>query len=73
MDLFGANDYTMEDLVWYTGLFGGIILVHQGLQGVVDHNLIRLLIGGCVGIGLGWGMTLVYRSLKAADAEGGKE
>ena len=62
MDMFGANNYKVSDLVFYTGLFAGFILTYRGLVGVVDNNIVRLLIGGCVGLALGWGFGFVYAS-----------
>lgn len=62
-DLFGVNDYTMGDLVFYVGLFGGIILTNQLLIGVIETGLIRLIIGAVVGIGLGWVLGRVYAAL----------
>jgi len=66
-DLFGVNDYKMSDLVFYIGLFGGIILTNQALLGVIDTGLFRLIIGVGVGVGLGWAFGKVYAALNAAD------
>ncbi len=70
-DLFGVNDYKMSDLVFYVGLFGGIILTNQLLAGYIEMGLVRLIIGGIVGIGLGWGLSFVYVSLNRQDANRG--
>jgi hypothetical protein len=69
-DLFGVNDYKMSDLVFYIGLFGGIILTNQLLLGVVETGLFRLIIGAVVGIGLGWALGLVYSALQKTDGPG---
>jgi hypothetical protein len=69
-DLFGVNDYKMSDLVFYVGLFGGIILTNQALAGTIETGLVRLIIGGIVGIGLGWGLSFVYASLNQQDRNG---
>ncbi|MEZ4318892.1 MAG: hypothetical protein R3F61_15365 [Myxococcota bacterium] len=66
-DLFGVNDYKMSDLVFYIGLFGGIILTYRGLVGVVETGLFRLIIGAVVGIGLGWLLGVVYSALNSGD------
>ena len=57
--------YTVEDLVFYTGLFGGIILVFVGLAPFGVHTIVRLIGGLVVGLGVGWAFTKAYNSMKS--------
>jgi hypothetical protein len=57
--------YTVADLVYYAGLFGGIILVYLALQPLGVHPLVRLVAGLAVGIGLGYLFETAYRRSKS--------
>lgn len=74
-DLFGVNDYKMTDLVFYVGLFGGFILTYRAMQSMTDMWLVQMLVGGGVGLVLGWGLTFVYSALSASERadRGGEE
>lgn len=68
-DLFGVSDYTVSDLVFYAGLFGGVIVAHLTLAGTIENSWIRLGIGVVLGIGLGWGLRLLYSTLAQRSGE----
>jgi hypothetical protein len=51
-------DYTVKDLLFYSGLIGGIIIVYLALEPLEVHRLLRLLAGLVVGCGLGYVMSL---------------
>ena len=68
-DLFGVNDHKMTDLVFYIGLFGGVILTDRALGGVIETWFIRIILAGLVGMALGWGVQLVYGALSARDSQ----
>ena len=51
--------YTLNDLVYYTGLFGGIIAVYLTTRPYV-HPLIALIGGLVVGVGLGYALERAY-------------
>lgn len=56
----GYFNYTVRDLVFYSGLFAGIIIVSQWMGAQFQtHKLINLLCGGVAGFALG---TLAQRS-----------
>ena len=62
--------YTVEDLVFYMGLFAGIIGVYLALEPYEVHRLVRLLGGIVVGAGLGWVMLKVYQMGKDSGPKG---
>lgn len=54
--------YTVKDLVYYSGLFGGICLVYVGTRQVAIHHILRLIISIVAGLGLGWAALSAYES-----------
>src|SRR5206468_1570026 len=58
--------YTTKDLVYYTGLFAGIILVYLGLGPLGVHPILSLLLGLGVGVGLGWLLERLYTGSSSA-------
>ena len=52
--------YTVKDLVYYAGLFAGIIVTFKALEPFAIHSIIRLIAGLVVGVGLGWIAERVY-------------
>jgi hypothetical protein len=52
--------YTVNDLVYYMGLFGGIIGVYLGTAPLGLHPLLRLVGGLIVGVGCGWVLEKLY-------------
>lgn len=53
--------YTMTDLVYYAGLFGGVIVVYLATKNVPLHPILRLGAGLVVGVGVGWALERAYR------------
>jgi hypothetical protein len=61
MGLFDQGpDYTVKDLVYYTGLFAGIIVVYLLLAPFGLHPLLKLVPAIFVGAGLGWACEQLY-------------
>ena len=57
------QEYTLSDLFYYGGLFSGIIASYKILESQgVESQLIRLIVGLVVGIGMGWFLQNVYES-----------
>jgi hypothetical protein len=58
--------YTVADLVFYTGLIGGIVATYGVLQAmeVEIHDIFKLLIGLGVGVVLGGGALMLYERAK---------
>jgi len=54
--------YSVKDLVWYSGLLAGIVLVYTLTIPYADelHQLVRFALGVAVGVGLGWGLETAY-------------
>ncbi|MEW4455566.1 hypothetical protein AB1L30_23050 [Bremerella sp. JC817] len=54
--------YTIDDLIYYTGLFAGLIGTFLTLNAVVPEwpHIAKLIIAGIVGIGLGWCCTTFF-------------
>ncbi|RCS46268.1 hypothetical protein DTL42_14940 [Bremerella cremea] len=52
--------YTIDDLIYYTGLFGGIIITYLLLENLPIHHIIRLIIALIVGVGTGWCATYFF-------------
>ena len=61
MKINGPN-YTVKDLVYYIGLFGGIIATYLILKPFEFHQIIVLIAGLVVGVGLGWLLETAYTS-----------
>ena len=59
-----GSGYTVNDLVYYSGMFLGIIVVFGVCRPYGIHPIISLVIGIVVGAGLGYTMERVYRSRK---------
>lgn len=57
--------YTVDDLIYYLGLFGGIIVTYQVLAQFDVMPIIRLIAGLVVGVGLGFVSLSIYKSLNA--------
>lgn len=53
--------YTISDLVYYGGLFGGVIVVYLATKSMAIHPIVRLGVGLVVGVGLGWAFERAYR------------
>lgn len=63
-----SPDYTMRDLVFYGGLFGGIIVTVQLMQRQFDtHHIVNLLCGGAVGFVLGGFLVKIYDSMNPSS------
>ncbi|MCB9676083.1 MAG: hypothetical protein H6737_13260 [Alphaproteobacteria bacterium] len=54
-------------LVFYVGLFGGIILTDLALLGTIETGLFRVVIGAVVGLALGWLLGFVYSASKPRE------
>jgi hypothetical protein len=67
-----GSGYTVSDLVYYTGLFVGIIVVFGVGRPYGFHPLLILLVGVLVGAGLGFGLERLYTNSKR-DADSGHD
>lgn len=58
------SEYTVGDLFFYSGLFGGILIVYLGLQQLETpvHPFIRIILGIVVGVGLGYILRRSYEA-----------
>ncbi|PQO27240.1 hypothetical protein [Blastopirellula marina] len=63
--------YTIDDLIYYTGLFGGIIVTYVLLQNVPIHHIIRLIIALAVGAGTGWCATYFFSRTGGSGGDDG--
>ncbi|MEK6238914.1 MAG: hypothetical protein N2C14_29720 [Planctomycetales bacterium] len=56
--------YTVEDLVFMTGLMGGIGVTHFAMNALVPgtNRFVSLFAGLIVGLGLGWVFLRAYNS-----------
>lgn len=61
--------YTVKDLVFYGGLFAGLIIVVPLARQNGIHPLVGLLGGGVVGMGLGWMMLKAYESMNSQNTK----
>lgn len=52
--------YTVKDLVYYGGLFGGLIVVYLAGRPYGVHPLILLVGGIIVGVGVGYVLERLY-------------
>ena len=57
-----APDYTVADLVYWTGFIGACSVTVLALQLVDVHHLIRLACGVVAGVAAGAGATALYRA-----------
>jgi hypothetical protein len=65
----GPN-YTIDDLVFYSGLLAGFILVFW-LSGSLELNAVVRVVGGAVvGAGLGWCALKVFKRLRTGNVTG---
>jgi hypothetical protein len=65
-----GSDYTVNDLVYYSGLFLGIIVVFGLGRPYGIHPIVTLVVGLVVGVGLGYTLERVYRSAKRDSGAG---
>jgi hypothetical protein len=63
--------YTVNDLVYYTGLFLGIILVFGVGRPYGFHPLLLLVGGLAAGVGLGYVLERTYRNSRRNFEQGG--
>ena len=62
----GYTDYTVRDLVFYAGLFGGIIIVSQWMGSEFQtHRIVNLICGGLAGLALGVLLQRGYDNMKS--------
>jgi hypothetical protein len=57
-------DYTVKDLVYYIGLFGGLAATYLFLQSQGVHGLIALLGALGVGVACGWLSESIYEKFR---------
>ncbi|PQO32747.1 hypothetical protein DTL21_21410 [Bremerella cremea] len=62
--------YTIDDLIYYTGLFGGIIVTYLLLENLPIHHIIRLIIALVVGVGTGWCATYFFTRKENSGEDG---
>jgi hypothetical protein len=65
-----GSGYTVNDLVYYSGLFLGIIVVFAIGRPYGIHPIIMLIVGLVVGVGLGYVLERFYRSYKREGGSG---
>jgi hypothetical protein len=58
--------YTVQDLVFYSGFIGGIIVTYLGLQALeLDWpQIVYLILGLVVGAGLGWLALFLFERIR---------
>lgn len=64
-----APEYTFKDLIYYAGLFLGIIGTYLILQSMGINPIVRLIVGLVVGVGIGWGLERLYLSIDPKDRD----
>jgi hypothetical protein len=64
--------YTIADLVFYSGLFAGIIVTYLSLNAaeVELHQIVKLLIGLAIGCGVGWVCLKIYEASRKPPPDG---
>lgn len=61
MGLFDQGPgYTVKDLVFWIGLFTGLIVTYLVMEAFEIHRIVRLLVGLVVGLGVGWVLTKAF-------------
>jgi hypothetical protein len=65
-----GSRYTVGDLVYYTGLFFGIIVVFAIARPHRFHPVLVLLVGACIGVGLGYALERAYESARRNSDSG---
>jgi hypothetical protein len=65
-----GSGYTINDLVYYSGLFLGIIVVFSIGRPYGLHPIITLIVGIVVGAGLGYVAERLYRNSKRGGDSG---
>ncbi len=68
--LKGGSGYTVNDLVYYSGLFLGIMFVFAVGRPYGFHPLLMLLGGVCVGAGLGFVMERFFKNIQRGSGSG---
>jgi hypothetical protein len=67
----GPSGYTVKDLVYWSGLMGGVVVTY-GILHALDielHPLVRALLAIGVGVALGWTSERIYtRAQRPAQA-----
>lgn len=51
--------------IYYAGLIGGVSLTTVALRSLGVHHLVSVIIGGGVGLALGWSLEKTYSKWKA--------
>lgn len=67
--MFEFEKYTVADLVYWTGMIGGIIIAYFILEPMAVHPLLRLGAGIALGAGLGFIFEKLYQSVKTPKRE----
>ena len=65
-----SPQYTTKDLVFYTGLMGGMIITVTAMRPLGYHGLVNLICGGIAGMILGNLALKVYEGVSNADDHG---
>jgi hypothetical protein len=65
--------YTVGDLIYYAGLFAGIILVVTTGRPYGFHPILLLIGGIAAGVGLGYGLERLYERSRRERDEGLKD
>ena len=67
-----SSDYTIKDLIFWTGLMGGLIVVHQIIKPYGYPQIVNLLVSGAVGMVLGSAALKLYEAMQNKDHESQK-
>jgi hypothetical protein len=67
-----GSGYTINDLVYYSGLFFGIIVVFSIGRPYGFHPILNLVVGIVVGALLGYVLERLYRTAKR-DGDSGRD
>ena len=53
--------------IYYAGLMGGVAATTVGLRSLGVHHIVSVIIGGVVGLSLGWALERTYSNWKAGQ------
>ena len=64
-----SPDYTVKDLVFWTGLIGGLAVVSNMMKPLGYPQIVNILVGGVAGMILGGAALKLYEAMQNKDHE----